>query len=138
MVNEVTLIGRLGQDPDSRTSSGGTQITRLSVATDHRQKNASGQYEDVTSWHRVTCFGKTAENAAKYLQKGRQVYIRGRIQYSKYEKDGVERWSTEIVANEVRFLGSKNDSGGSRSAAGNDGYGGGSSTPNDNDIPFNL
>ena len=107
MINKVTILGNLGADPELRTSGGGLAICKLRVATTSRVKRGD-QWEDVTEWHRVTCFGNTAENANKYLSKGRQVYIEGRIQTSKYQdKDGNDRYSTEIVANEVKFLGGK-------------------------------
>lgn len=105
MLNKVILIGNLGADPETKTSGTGTEICNLRVATSERRKDKDGQWSDHTEWHRVVCFGKTAENCAKYLTKGRQVYIEGKISTKKYQdKDGNDRWSTDVVANEVKFL----------------------------------
>ena len=106
-INKAILVGRLGQDPDLRTANSGTSICSLSVATTHDAKKGE-VWEKVTTWHRVTIFGKTAENAAKYLAKGREVYIEGRIEYQKWtDKDGNQRDSTQVIADQVRFLGDK-------------------------------
>ncbi len=108
MVNKVTLIGNLGADPEVRTTGGGTEVANLRIATTHRRKDESGQWVDQTEWHSVVCFGKTAENAGRFLSKGRQVFIEGRLQTRKWQdKEGQDKWSTEVVANEVRFLGAK-------------------------------
>ena len=85
-------------------------MATFSIATNERKKGQDGEWEDHTEWHNIVTFGKTAENCAKYLQKGRQVYIEGRIQTRNYEKDGVTHYRTEVVANNVSFLGSKEDS----------------------------
>jgi single-strand DNA-binding protein len=106
-LNKVMIIGRLGRDPETRYAQSGMAICKLSVAVSSRVKKGDG-WKDETEWFRVTTFGKTAENAAKYLQKGRQVYVEGRFKTEKYkDKDGVERTSTEVVADEVKFLGDK-------------------------------
>ena len=106
MVNKVTLIGNLGADPELRTTNGGMQIANLRVATSHRAKGSDGNYEDVTEWHRVTVFDKAAEFAGKYLKKGRTVYVDGRIQTRKYtDAQGVEKYSTEVVCNELKAVG---------------------------------
>ena len=125
-MNVVMLTGNLGADHESR-QAGDTTVCNLRVATSGREK-VDGQWQEKSDWHRVTCFGKTAELAAQYLRKGSKVGIRGRISYRKWSKDGVDTWSTDIVADEVEFLSPKGDSGGgSRS--------GGSSYP-DSDVPF--
>ena len=85
-------------------------MATFSIATNERKKGQDGEWEDHTEWHNIVTFGKTAENCAKFLQKGRQVYIEGRIQTRKYDKDGVTHYRTEVVANNVSFLGSKEDS----------------------------
>lgn len=104
-LNKVILIGHLGRDPEVKSSKGGVSVGRLSIATSERVKRGE-EYVEETEWHRVTCFGKLAENASKYLSKGRMVYVEGRIQTRKYtDKEGTERYSTEIVANEIKFLG---------------------------------
>ena len=106
MINSVTLIGNLGADPEMRTTASGMVIANLRVATTSRKKVGDGKWEDVTEWHAVTVFGKTAENAGQYLSKGRQVYIEGRLQTRKWQdKEGKDRWSTEVVCNELKFLG---------------------------------
>lgn len=108
MLNSVHLIGNLGADPDTRTSASGVVVCNLRVATTHRAKDDDGNWSDRTEWHRVVCFGKTAENAGRFLEKGRQVFIDGRLQTRKWtDQNGSERYSTEVVAREVKFLGGK-------------------------------
>ena len=104
-VNKVILLGRLGQDPELKTTESGKTWCNFSMAT----SSVSGKDDDkkeVTEWHNVTTFGKTAELAAKYLAKGSQVYIEGRLQTRKYEKDGEQRYSTSIIAYQIVFCGS--------------------------------
>jgi len=109
MLNSVNLIGRLGQDPEHKHTQGGSTVCNLSVATSRKDKNG----QDVTQWHRVSCFGKTADNVAKYLAKGSLVHIQGEITYSKYtDREGVQRYGTNIVAFRVLFLESRNVRGG--------------------------
>ena len=124
-VNKVILVGNLGADPEVRQSGSGLSIAKLRLATTERVKKGDA-WENHTEWHRVTAFGKTAENVQKYCQKGKQLYIEGRIRTSEYnDKDGNKRWSTEVIADTVRFLGSKGEGGGGGQSSG--GYGGGSS-----------
>ena len=105
-VNKVIIIGNLGRDPEVRYAQSGMAICKLSVAVTERVKDGDS-WKDATEWFRVTVFGKTAENAGQYLQKGRQVYVEGRLKTDKYkDKDGVEKTSTEVVANTLTFLGS--------------------------------
>lgn len=105
-INKVILIGNLGRDPDVRHAKSGRAVGKLSLAISERKKE-NGEWVDHTEWVRVTVFDKTAENVGEYLKKGRQVYVEGRMQTSSYnDKDGNEKWSTEVVANEVIFLGS--------------------------------
>lgn len=131
MVNKVILIGNLGADPEVRTA-GPTVVGKLRVATSSRVKEGD-QWVDRTEWHHVVCFGKTAENVGRYLAKGRQVYVEGRLRTNKWQdKEGKDRYTTEIIADEVRFLGA--------------GAGSGESKPreqpheappkNDDDVPF--
>jgi single-strand DNA-binding protein len=104
-VNKVIIVGNLGRDPEVRYAQSGMAICKLSVAVTERVKDGDG-YKDNTEWFRVTLFGKTAENAAQYLQKGRQVYVEGRLKTDKYkDKEGVERTSVEVIGNTVQFLG---------------------------------
>lgn len=110
-VNKVIVLGRLGQDPEVRTTATGTQIVNLNVATNEVGKaDQQGNRLDVTEWHRIVLFGKTAEIAAQYLNKGSQVYIEGRLQTRKWQdQSGADRYSTEIVGNEMQFIGGKSD-----------------------------
>ena len=128
-VNKAILIGNLGQDPEMRTTSSGLAIANLRLATSDRRKDRDGNWQDHTEWHTVTVFGKTAENVAKFCRKGKQLYVEGRIQTRKWEdKDGRDRWSTEIVADNVKFLGGRDEgnSGGQSRGSSGGGYGGGS------------
>ena len=110
MINKVILIGNLGRDPEVHTASSGSIVTQLSLATSRRVKQADGTYSDETEWHRVTCFGKTAEVARDYLAKGRQVYIEGRLRTRKYtDKDNVEKYVTEVICDVLKLLGRKDD-----------------------------
>ncbi len=106
-VNKVILIGNLGADPDARHTASGMAVTALSVATtESRLDKQSGERQEHTEWHRVKLFGRTAEVAAEYLKKGRQVYIEGTLRTSKYTgKDGVEKYSTEVIGNDLQMLG---------------------------------
>lgn len=107
-VNKVILIGNLGRDPEIRYMPSGDALASLAVATTHTWKDKSGEKQEQTEWHRVSMFGRLAEIAGEYLKKGSQVYIEGRIQTKKYtDKDGVEKYSTEIIANEMKMLGGR-------------------------------
>jgi single-strand DNA-binding protein len=110
-VNKVILIGNLGADPDTRYSASGSAICSVSLATSESWKDKqTGEMQDRTEWHRVKFFGKLAEIAGQYLKKGRQVYIEGSIRSSKYtDKEGIERWSTDIIANNMQMLGGPGD-----------------------------
>lgn len=110
-VNKVILIGNLGADPELKyTPSGNKAVCNLRIATSETYKDKSGQRQENTEWHRVNVWGDQAENCNKYLAKGRSVYIEGRIQTRSWEdKDGQKKYSTEIVADRVQFLGNKND-----------------------------
>lgn len=122
-VNKVILVGSLGNDPDVKYTQGGSCITRISLATNSQWKDKEGNKQERTDWHRVVFFGKLAEIAGEYLRKGASVYVEGSLKYDKYTgSDGVEKYSTDIVANEMQMLGGKQDSqgggsGGSRGGA---------------------
>lgn len=104
----VTLVGNLGADPEVRNSAAGNAVANLRVACTDRAKGKDGQWEDRTEWVSVVCFGKTAENAGQFLAKGRQVFVEGRLQTREWtDKEGNKRYATEVVANEVLFLGGK-------------------------------
>ena len=106
-INKVILVGNLGNDPEVRYSQGGSAITTVSVATSESWKDKqTGEAQERTEWHRVKFFGRLAEIAGEYLKKGRQVYIEGSLRTEKYtDKNGVERYSTDIIANEMQMLG---------------------------------
>ncbi len=127
-INKAIIIGRLGRDPEIRYSQQGTAVVNFSVATsDEWVDKASGEKRERTQWHRIVVFGKLGEICEKYLAKGRQVYIEGRIQTSDYEKDGQKHYVTDIVANNVQFLGGRQDTGadsGSYSGNSSQGYSG--------------
>lgn len=111
-VNKVILVGNLGRDPETKTFDSGNSVTNLSVATT-RKYTKDGEPKEETEWHRVNVWGKSGEACARFLTKGRQVYVEGRLQTRSYEKDGEKRYSTEIIADTVQFLGKKGDGGGS-------------------------
>jgi len=113
-INKVILVGNLGNDPEVKYTQSGMAITRISLATTSTRKDRDGNTQERTEWHRVVLFGKLGEIAGEYLRKGRQVYIEGSIRYDKYTgQDGVEKYSTDIVANEMQMLGGRDgDSGG--------------------------
>jgi len=121
-LNKVMIIGNLGRDPEIRYSQQGTAVVNFSIATSDTwlDKN-TGQKQEKTEWHRIVVFGKQAENCEKYLSKGRQVYVEGRLSTSTYEKDGQTHYATDIIANTVQFLGSRQDAGGYQ-AGGGGGY----------------
>jgi single-strand DNA-binding protein len=112
-VNKVILLGNLGRDPETRYTTGGDAVTNLNIATSEQWKDKSGEKQERTEWHRVVLFGRQAEVAGEYLKKGRSVYIEGRLQTRKYtDKDGVEKYSTEIVADRMQLIGGGRDAGG--------------------------
>jgi len=107
--NRVSLIGNLGKDPEVRYTQSGTAVGNLRLGVTERRKEGE-EYKDQTEWVSVVCFGKTAENASKYLQKGRQVFVEGRLQTRSWEdKTGQTRYTTEVIANQLLFLGSGKD-----------------------------
>ena len=113
-VNKVILVGNLGRDPEVRYSPEGAAICNMSIATTSTWKDkASGERREETEWHRVVMYNRLAEIAGEYLKKGRSVYIEGRLQTRKYtDKDGVEKYSTEIVADRMQLIGGARDSAG--------------------------
>jgi len=112
-VNKVILVGNLGRDPETRYMPDGGAITNVSIATTEVWKDKNGEKQEKTEWHRVAFFGKLAEIAGEYLKKGSQVYVEGRLQTRKWQdKDGVDKYTTEIVANAMQMLGSRQGMGG--------------------------
>lgn len=110
---KVILVGHLGRDPENRYLPSGEQVTSIAVATTDRWRDkATGDLKEQTEWHRISFFGKLAEIAGQYLKKGSQVYVEGRIRTNKYtDRDGVERYQTQIIADTMQMLGSKQDGG---------------------------
>lgn len=107
-VNKVILIGSLGRDPETRYTQDGAAITNITIATTDRWKDkATGEQKEATEWHRISFFGKLAEIAGEYLKKGGPVYIEGKLRTRKWEKDGVERYTTEIIADQMQMLGKR-------------------------------
>jgi single-strand DNA-binding protein len=125
-VNKVIIIGNLGRDPELRYTQGGQPVCQLNVATTRVYTNRNNDRVDETEWHRVTVWGKQAESCSQYLTKGRQVYVEGRLQTRSYEdKEGVKRYSTDIVAETVQFLGGRGEGGGGGGGGGGRSEGGG-------------
>ncbi len=117
-VNKVILIGNLGRDPETRYMPDGGAITNISIATTDVWKDKNGEKQEKTEWHRVAFFGKLAEIAGEYLKKGSQVYVEGRLQTRKWQdKEGVDKYTTEIVADRMQMLGSRAGMGGGSGAA---------------------
>jgi single-strand DNA-binding protein len=134
-INKVILVGNLGNDPETKYTQGGMAVTKASLATTSVRKDKEGNTQERTEWHRVTFFGKLGEIAGEYLKKGSQVYVEGSIRYDKYTgQDGVERYSTDIIADEMQMLGGRGEGGGGErparapresSGGGGGGYGAG-------------
>lgn len=125
-VNKAIILGRLGRDPELRVTKSGTPVANMSVATSESYKDKKGEKQERTEWHRIIVWDKLAELCDKYLEKGSQVYIEGRIQTREWEKDGVKRYTTEIVAYTVQFLSRTSDE---KDKAPDDG-------PDEEEIPF--
>lgn len=131
MVNKVILIGNLGADPELRYTGSGTPVADLRLATSRKWTDKSGTQQEDTQWHRIVVWGKQGETCKEYLAKGRQVYVEGRLQTRQWEdRDGNKRWTTEVVAENVRFLGG-------RAGGGGGGYDG-PPPPDDRDAPTDL
>lgn len=112
-LNKVILIGRLGRDPEVRYMPNGEAVCNFSVATSETWNDRNGQRVERTEWHNITMYRRLAEIAGQYLKKGSQVYLEGRIQSRKYQgKDGIERTAYDIIANEMKMLGGRNDNSG--------------------------
>ncbi len=108
--NKIIVVGNLGKDPELRYTPQGVAVCNLSVATTERKRDKAGEYHDVTTWFRVTLWRQQAENAAKYLAKGRQVYIEGRLGVEEWtDRDGNNRYTLEVQGTEMHFIGSRGD-----------------------------
>jgi single-strand DNA-binding protein len=113
-INKVILIGNLGKDPELRYTPSGTAVASFSLATSEKWKDREGNMQDKTEWHNIVVWGRQAEIAKEYLAKGRQVYIEGRIQTRSWDdKDGNKRYTTEIIAQRLNFLGTRDQGGAS-------------------------
>ena len=124
-VNKVIIVGNLGRDPETRYMPSGDAMTNIAVATTDKWKDkATGEQKEATEWHRVAFFGKLAEIAGQYLKKGSQVYIEGKLRTRKWtDKDGIEKYSTEIIADTMQMLGSRQGGGGGAAMMDDSGYG---------------
>jgi single-strand DNA-binding protein len=112
-LNRVILLGRLGRDPEVRYAQSGTTVATLNLATDERRPDGSGGWKNETEWHRVVLFGKQADLAKQYLTKGREVLIEGSLRTRQWQdKDGQKRWTTEVVGQNMRFVGGRGGSSG--------------------------
>ncbi|WP_050476533.1 single-stranded DNA-binding protein [Herbaspirillum rhizosphaerae] len=130
-VNKVIIVGNLGRDPETRYMPNGEAVTNVAVATTESWKDKnSGEKKELTEWHRITFYRKLAEIAGQYLKKGSQVYVEGRLQTRKWtDKDGVEKYTTEIIADTMQMLGSRQGMGGGASMDDGGSYGGGGGAP---------
>lgn len=116
-INKVILLGRLGKDPELRYTAQQNPVCNFTLATGERRKDASGNWSEHTEWHNIVTFGKTAQNCANFLKKGREVFVEGRIQTRKWQdKEGRDRYTTEIIAMNVQFVGGRGDSSGMTSS----------------------
>ncbi len=141
MINKVILVGNLGRDPEIRYTPSGVAVANFTIATTERWKDKnSGEMQEKTEWHRIVAWRRLGEICGEYLSKGRQVYIEGKLQTNQWEKDGVTRYTTEIVATEMKMLGSKTQGDGYKPADQSQvpEYSGPPlpGTQNDDDIPF--
>ena len=137
-VNKVIIVGNLGRDPETRSFPNGDQVANVTIATTDRYKDkTSGEMKEITEWHRVSFFGRLAEIAGQYLRKGSQVYVEGSLRTRKWtDKDGLEKYSTEIRADSMQMLGSRQGMGGA-GAGGDDGGGGYDAPPSRAAAPAN-
>ncbi len=121
-INKVILVGNLGADPETRYTASGAAITSIRIATSESWRDKqTGEQQERTEWHSITFFGRLAEIAGEYLRKGSQVYVEGRLQTDKWQdKDGNDRYTTKVIANEMQMLGGRGEGGGGQ--ASNDGF----------------
>jgi len=142
--NRIILVGNLGRDPELRYTAQGTPVCSFSMATNERRKDKNGEMQDHTTWFRITLWNRLAETASQYLQKGKQVYIEGRLRVEEYiDRDGKPRHSLEVFGTDMQFIGSRGDDGMQQErAASASATGGGGGAPDtqadlsDEDIPF--
>ncbi|HEV3460000.1 MAG TPA: single-stranded DNA-binding protein [Thermoanaerobaculia bacterium] len=145
MLNKVMLIGNLGRDPEVRSTTSGQQVANFTLATNRRWTDKAGQRQEQTEWHQIVCFGKSAEIAAQYLTKGKQIFVEGRIQTRSWDdrQSGEKKYRTEIICENFQMLSQRGgmpeaDAGGAPAGGPtyDEGLGGGHGAPEDDDIPF--
>lgn len=143
--NKIFIVGYLGADPQIRYTPQGQAVCNFSIATTERKKDNTGEFQDLTTWFKITLWGRQAEVANQYLSKGKQVYVEGRLRQTEYtDREGMKRTTLEVNATDIQFLGSRGEGQGGGSAAGSGGGGqqssaaddGDYSGPTDSDIPF--
>lgn len=144
--NKITIVGNLGKDPELRYTPQGNAVCNFSVATNEKRRDKGGDFQDVTTWFRITLWGKQAENASKYLTKGSPIYVEGRLRVEEWsDRDGKTRYTLDVQATDMQFIGSSkgddysgssNDYGDEPSSTAAAGSTGGFSGPSDDDIPF--
>ena len=139
-LNKVMLIGNVGNDPDVRTTSSGTQVAKVSLATNRKWKDGSGQQREKTEWHRLTFFGRLVDVVDQWVKKGDRLYVEGRIEYSESETDGQKKYWTDVIVTEMVMLGSTGGGGGRGDDEGFQSDPGPSAAPPisepDDDLPF--
>lgn len=138
IVNQVRLIGNLGRDPEMRITPSGTTVVNFSMATNEKWKDKDGQQQEKTEWHRIVVFGKLADICAKYLFKGKEILIEGKMQTRNWrDRDGKERYTTEVIAEQMKMFGggdqTRSDTGGGQQPGTDQQYG---DYPPDDDIPY--
>ena len=134
-VNKVIILGNVGKDPETRFTQGGDGVTNISVACTEKYKDKQGEQKEITEWVNVVFFGKLAEIAGKYIRKGSTVYVEGKLKTEKYaDKNGVEKYSTKVIASNMQLVGGKPSADGAGSAPRNQGAG--SDGMQDDEIPF--
>ena len=135
-VNKIVLVGHLGADPESRFTPSGVAVSTFNMATNESWKNKEGEYEDRTEWHRIVLYGKAAETASEYMKKGQLAYVEGRIRTRSWEdKDGMTRYTTEVLGDRFTMLGRKSENK-STAAPAEAGAGAGGGDGDDDDLPF--
>ncbi|MBE0583073.1 MAG: single-stranded DNA-binding protein [Desulfofustis sp.] len=137
MINKAIIIGHLGADPEARFTQSGAPVTTFNVATSERWKDQQGNQQEATEWHRIVAWRNLADICGKYLQKGTKVYIEGKIQTQKWQdQQGVDRYTTQIVAREMKILSGGRQSDGQQQQGSGDSYGGYEPPPMGEDVPF--
>jgi single-strand DNA-binding protein len=141
MINKVILVGRLGKDPEIRSTPNGNNVAKFTIATDERYTDKAGEKQERTEWHNITAWGKLAEICGQYLRKGKLVYIEGSIRTDSWDdkESGQKRYRTEIVANTMKMLdrkGDENSGGGQYAGAARKSSGTATQVEEDDDVPF--